>query len=178
MNSNLSRTYKFKETSGGKDIIEVSIESIDGTYAVKVKQIDGTIHEYKSCTIADAGSKLVSTIDGQRITSSVVRVQDKLSIFFDGAKKDVYIATPSYAVSEGVKEGSVITPMPCKISDVKVKNGDLVKKGQTLFILEAMKMEHVIKSPVDGIVAKVNYKVGDLVAEGKRLLVFAESATK
>ena len=64
--------------------------------------------------------------------------------------------------------------MPCKISTVIVKVGDTVKKGQVLIILEAMKMEHVIKSPQDGVVSKVYYIVGDLVEEGKNLVAFEE----
>lgn len=69
-------------------------------------------------------------------------------------------------------DGSLVTPMPCKISQVNVKPGDVVKKGQTLIILEAMKMEHVMKSPVDGTIDQVNYDVGEMVGEGKKLVTF------
>jgi 3-methylcrotonyl-CoA carboxylase alpha subunit len=68
--------------------------------------------------------------------------------------------------------------MPCKISAVNVKAGDNVTKGQTLLVLEAMKMEHVIKSPKDGVISKVFYKVGDIVGEGKNLVSFVEEADK
>jgi 3-methylcrotonyl-CoA carboxylase alpha subunit len=64
--------------------------------------------------------------------------------------------------------------MPCKISQVNVKAGQSVKKGQNLIVLEAMKMEHVIRAPLDGIVERVNYKMGDLVGEGKTLVTFAD----
>ena len=66
--------------------------------------------------------------------------------------------------------------MPCKISQINVKQGDVVKKGQALVILEAMKMEHVIRSPVDGQIKKVFYKVNDLVGQGKQLVSFEESS--
>ena len=52
------------------------------------------------------------------------------------------------------------------------KAGDEVKKGQTLIILEAMKMEHSCKSPIDGVVSEVLYEVGDMVGEGKPVLRF------
>jgi 3-methylcrotonyl-CoA carboxylase alpha subunit len=51
-----------------------------------------------------------------------------------------------------------------------VKPGDQVSKGAPLVVLEAMKMEHVIKAPTDGTIEKVFFKVGDTVAEGKALL--------
>jgi 3-methylcrotonyl-CoA carboxylase alpha subunit len=71
--------------------------------------------------------------------------------------------------------------MPSKISHVHISVGDKVKIGQPLMILEAMKMEvkfnfikkqHIIKSPKDGVIKKINYKVNELVGEGKVLVVF------
>ena len=61
-------------------------------------------------------------------------------------------------------------PMPGKIVDVKVKVGDAVKKGQTILVLEAMKMENEICAPQDGTVATVECSVGDSVETGKVLV--------
>ena len=61
-------------------------------------------------------------------------------------------------------------PMPGKIVDVKVKVGDAVKKGQTVLVLEAMKMENEICAPQDGTVATVECSVGDSVETGKVLV--------
>ena len=61
-------------------------------------------------------------------------------------------------------------PMPGKIVDVKVKVGDAVKKGQTVLVLEAMKMENEICAPQDGTVATVECAVGDSVETGKVLV--------
>ena len=58
-------------------------------------------------------------------------------------------------------------PMPGKIVDVKVKVGDAVKKGQTVLVLEAMKMENEICAPQDGTVATVECAAGDSVESGK-----------
>ena len=60
---------------------------------------------------------------------------------------------------------------------VMVKPGDKVARGAPLIVLEAMKMEHTIVAPADGIVASVNFAVGERVAEGADLvdLVDAES---
>lgn len=84
--------------------------------------------------------------------------------------------TPNYILGSGenVGAGSVKTPMPCKISQVFVKPGQVIKQGDTLIVLEAMKMEHVIKAPVAGTIDQVLYTVGDLVAENKNLVTFAD----
>jgi biotin carboxyl carrier protein len=58
------------------------------------------------------------------------------------------------------KSGQVMAPMPGKIVSIDVKPGDLIKKGQDILILEAMKMENRIKSPVDGVVKSVNVREG------------------
>lgn len=57
----------------------------------------------------------------------------------------------------------VKSPMPGNIIDIKVKAGDKVSKGQTLIILEAMKMENDIPAPVDGVVDAVLVNKGDAV---------------
>lgn len=64
---------------------------------------------------------------------------------------------------------SVNAPMPGNILDVKVKPGDSVKAGDTLLILEAMKMENEISAPQDGTVASVDVRKGDVVDSGALL---------
>lgn len=64
---------------------------------------------------------------------------------------------------------SVNAPMPGNILDVKVKPGDSVKAGDTLLILEAMKMENEISAPQDGTIASVDVRKGDVVDSGALL---------
>ena len=73
------------------------------------------------------------------------------------------VAAPAGAVS-------VTAPMPGNILDVKVKAGDSVKAGDTLLILEAMKMENEISAPQDGTIASVNVRKGDVVNSGDLLI--------
>lgn len=68
------------------------------------------------------------------------------------------------------KEGDVSVGMTGTIVDVLVKEGDAVKKGQALFISEAMKMESEVTAPIDGVVKKVHIKSGDRVNQGELLL--------
>ena len=67
----------------------------------------------------------------------------------------------------------VKAPMPGTILDVKVKAGDVVKGGQTLCVLEAMKMENEIPAPKDGTVAQVVVTKGASVNAGDALVILA-----
>ena len=63
--------------------------------------------------------------------------------------------------------------MPGKVLAVQVAPGASVKRGQLLMVIEAMKMEHAIAAPSDGVVEAVNFGAGDLVEEGALLVAFA-----
>ena len=80
-------------------------------------------------------------------------------------------AAPAAPAAPAGAAGSVTVtaPMPGNILDVKVKAGDSVKAGDTLLILEAMKMENEISAPQDGTVASVNVRKGDVVNSGDLL---------
>jgi len=75
------------------------------------------------------------------------------------------------ASAEPVSEGAILAPMPGKIMAVRVKEGDIVSKGDILVILEAMKMENEVIAQRDGIVKEVKVKVGDSVDKGTVLMV-------
>lgn len=66
----------------------------------------------------------------------------------------------------------ISAPMPGLILDLKVKEGDEVKKGDTLLILEAMKMENIIKSPRDGIVKTIKVSLQQSVEKNQVLIQF------
>jgi len=75
------------------------------------------------------------------------------------------------AVQQNVSGQPVKAPMPGTILDVKVNQGAAVKKGDVLFILEAMKMENEITAPVDGVVAQISTSKGSSVNTGDLLAV-------
>ena len=77
------------------------------------------------------------------------------------------LAQAGSAQEEG---GRLTAPMPGKVVSFAVKAGDKVTKGQALAVMEAMKMEHTIAAPRDGVVAELLYAPGDQVAEGEELL--------
>jgi 3-methylcrotonyl-CoA carboxylase alpha subunit len=66
--------------------------------------------------------------------------------------------------------GRLTAPMPGKVVSFAVKAGDSVKRGQALAVMDAMKMEHTIAAPIDGVVEELLYAPGDQVVEGAELL--------
>ena len=70
-----------------------------------------------------------------------------------------------------VEAGGLIAPMPGKVIDLKVKVGTKVKKGDTLVILEAMKMEHQVKASEDGKVTKLLVKKDEQLENGALLMI-------
>jgi 3-methylcrotonyl-CoA carboxylase alpha subunit len=74
--------------------------------------------------------------------------------------------------------GRLTAPMPGRVVQLFVTAGEVVRRGQALLVIEAMKMEHTIAAPYDGTVAAVPYAVGDLVEEGVELIQLAAPAEK
>lgn len=68
-------------------------------------------------------------------------------------------------------DGTIVSPMPGKIFKLLVKKGDAVKTGQELVVLEAMKMEHAMRSPCDGNITELKIAVGELVEAGQVLAI-------
>ncbi len=75
------------------------------------------------------------------------------------------------AAKPAAAKGGVKSPLPGVILDIKVKEGDVVKKGQTVIILEAMKMENSINADRDGKIASIKVSKGESVLEGTDLVI-------
>ncbi len=73
-------------------------------------------------------------------------------------------------------DGDMLSPMPGKIIKVLVKKGDFVKKGDSLLIMEAMKMEHVIRANEDGQVDSLFHTEGEIVEGGVPLILLAKKS--
>mgnify|MGYP003455295841 FL=1 len=80
-------------------------------------------------------------------------------------------AAPVAKPAAGGAKSGVKSPLPGVILDIKVNVGDEVKKGQTLIILEAMKMENSINADKDGKIAAINVSKGESVLEGTDLII-------
>ena len=122
----------------------------------------------------DTGGDLTATLDGRRLRVTMVRQGDVITILHQGAQYRIEHMDPARrADSESGAAGGLTAPMPGRVTLVSVSEGDSVQRGDTLLILEAMKMEHSIIAPADGVVERLHYGQGDLVDEGAELLVLS-----
>jgi biotin carboxyl carrier protein len=87
-------------------------------------------------------------------------------------KFDILLEKMGMNSNAGAKVNHVRAPMPGLIIQLKVKDGDHVKAGDTLLILEAMKMENIIKAPGDAIVRSVKVTMGEGVEKNQVLIEF------
>ncbi len=115
-------------------------------------------------------------LDGADVFATVVLRGEDLHVFRDGA---VYVLRLHDAVAHaqddaGDHGGGLTAPMPGKIISISVKAGDVVKSGDALLVMEAMKMEHTILAPADGTVQEVFFSVGDQVTDGVELIAIGE----
>ena len=113
---------------------------------------------------------------GQRLRVSVYADGETCHVFSArGATQIVAVDLLAHAGEAHAEAGRLTAPMPGKVLSFAVKAGDKVGKGQALAVMEAMKMEHTIFAPGDGVVAELLFAAGDQVAEGAELLTLAAS---
>jgi 3-methylcrotonyl-CoA carboxylase alpha subunit len=113
-------------------------------------------------------------LDGQRWLLQTYRRGEVVHVF--GAMGATQITEIDLLAHAGVAQhesGRLTAPMPGKVVSFLVKAGDTVSRGQALAVMEAMKMEHTIAAPADGVVAEILYAPGDQVLEGAELLTMA-----
>lgn len=85
---------------------------------------------------------------------------------------DILLDKLGFSDLNSARISEIKAPMPGLVLKVFVNKGDVVKKGDKLFVLEAMKMENIIKAPADVTVEKTLIKPGDKVEKGQILMLF------
>jgi propionyl-CoA carboxylase alpha chain len=112
-------------------------------------------------------------IDGQRRRVRITRAGERLVV--QGPHGDLeLVEKPRFEPPGGAEvSGGFVAAMPGKVLELRVKAGDAVKAGETLVVLEAMKMEHPMRATEDGVVNEVCVSEGDQVEAGTVLLVVA-----
>jgi len=127
--------------------------------------------------IAIVGPGVVQvTADGRRETVYVAGPPTDRWVFWNGRVFRLDVSTRESARRRGDRGGTrqtVTAPMPAKVVAINVKQGDAVKKGDTVVLLEAMKMELPVRASGDGVVAAVRCAPGDLVQADAPLVEFA-----
>ncbi|MFQ5348686.1 MAG: biotin/lipoyl-containing protein, partial [Rhodothalassiaceae bacterium] len=120
-------------------------------------------------------------IDGEGVTIEVDRLSLGYRLMSRGASVRVMVLEPHVAALmplmpepvDGGRAGTLTCPMPGLVVSVAVAPGDEVKAGQALVVVEAMKMENILRAERDGVVAKVNVKPGDSLAVDDVIIEFA-----
>ncbi len=127
-------------------------------------------------------------LDGDVIDAIVDGHQQRIALAIDGTQFTLF--TPEHQLNFsllqpdiGIEEADVTgtgfkAPMHGTIVDILVQPGEQVSAGETILIMEAMKMEHAIKAPVDGKVTEVFFGIGDLVDSGNELVGFEALASE
>jgi 3-methylcrotonyl-CoA carboxylase alpha subunit len=112
-------------------------------------------------------------VDVHSYAVSALKGQEAHLFTAQAATKIIVIDTFLQLAASTAAAGRLTAPMPGKVVSFAVKAGDAIKAGQTLAVMEAMKMEHTIAAPKDGTVTELLYAPGDQVAEGAELLTLA-----
>jgi len=137
----------------------------DGALQLRVGDVSGPLVFSKGAQGIDlqfAGQRLSATVYTQGEVDHVFTAR--------GATQITAIDLLAHAGESHTEGGRLSAPMPGKILSFSVKAGDKVTKGQPLAVMEAMKMEHTIAAPADGVVEELMYAPGDQVSEGAELL--------
>ncbi len=140
----------------------------DGALSLSVGDASGLLVFVKTAQGTDV------QFTGQRSIAMVYRQGEVAHVFAAAGATQITVIDRLAHAGQGPTEGGRLTaPMPGKVVSFGVKAGDKVVKGQPLAVMEAMKMEHTIAAPADGVVEELLYAPGDQVAEGAELLKLA-----
>ena len=156
-------------------------------------EFHGVAHAVQLTRQHDGGLQL--TLDGQSAALAFERkeggaldvrygaLRDQVQVYQSGELAHVFtrwgatqilgVDTLAHAGEAQAEGGRLSAPMPGKVVSFAVQVGDAVTRGQVLAVMEAMKMEHSIAAPADGVVSELLYAPGDQVSEGAELLKLA-----
>lgn len=164
MNSDLVRNLRFERDGEAN---EVTVR-----YLAQGWHITGAGTEAHVQLVRD-DDELSIQVGDQTVTGTIVLHGEQVHVFSQGRHVELIYADPLLHAGETETEaGRLTAPMPGKIVALLVEAGQSVKKGESLLIMEAMKMEHTIAAPIDGVVKELMYLVGDQVSDGAQLLMF------
>jgi 3-methylcrotonyl-CoA carboxylase alpha subunit len=130
--------------------------------------VNGASHALSGERLPDG--RLLVRLDGRAFKARAVRSGHDWHVFYDGDYRRLSLRQELAGLDVDAGQGSLAAPMPGKIVKVMTKPGAKVAKGDALLILEAMKMEHTIAAPADGVVKEIHYGAGEQVLEGAELI--------
>nr|XP_023023429.1 methylcrotonoyl-CoA carboxylase subunit alpha, mitochondrial-like [Leptinotarsa decemlineata] len=179
VNHNHSRNIKLKF---GEKEFSTKVEFVNGEqYRISCDGGDTWQSVKGSITNQNNRSILNCSIEGNKIRCNVFQNEETLVIFDQHGKSQFMLPQPKFITDqEDTSSGSLnraVAPMPGVLDRILVKVGDAVKKGDSLFVLIAMKMEHVVKASRDAEITNVNFRVGDNVSKDAVIVQYDELET-
>jgi biotin carboxyl carrier protein len=153
-------SFELERTEDGA----LRIRSEDGDWLVDDHQLgNGRIHVLHECGSYDASLCL----DGPTVDASIAGRHFRFEVYNERDLRLMRLET----LTRGVADPEILSPMAGKIIDVPVSVGEMVSQGDSLMVIEAMKMENIIRAPHDGRVDVIDTQPGEIVEIGARLLV-------
>ncbi len=152
--------------------MDITFNYLEKLYSIKLEKlgdifkmsIGDDVYEIKDFSVS--GNTISLKLNNDLTNIYYVQSNDRLYIMVDG---EYYVFEQARAekkkteVSVSTKANLVVSPMPGLLVKIPVKIGDKVRAGETLAIVEAMKMQNELRAPADGVVKKINYKEGEQV---------------
>jgi len=124
-------------------------------------------------------STVAAVLDEERYSARWYRHGPRLHVWIGDVHEEVLIDDPRIQeFSASAATGGLTTPLPGVVSAVAVQEGQTVTAGEVLMVIEAMKMEHTIAAPYDGVVHAIHFARGDRVPEGSELLELSRAGDK
>jgi acetyl/propionyl-CoA carboxylase alpha subunit len=156
-----STAWRFAQ---GSAVVEHSAKD---EYVVRVNRDD-----YAVRVLSRSNQLLLAECQGQMQSVSVFDAHPVLHLFRDGRHVMLHVERTDDAlqVAGGTEQGSLLTPLPGTIVAVHVATGQQVARGTPLVTVEAMKMEHTLTAPYDGVVSRIAYGLTDRVQAGATLV--------
>lgn len=116
-------------------------------------------------------------VDGHQQFVTLVFQSEGMVISIDGARISYLLPSADNGSGDaGPSSNQIIAPMPGNVTACSASVGQKVLKGDTLLVMEAMKMEHTLEAPMDGVVSELSVGVGEQVEKGMILVVLSEGA--
>jgi propionyl-CoA carboxylase alpha chain len=164
----------------GEQEIRLTVKRENGVIEVRFR--DGKARASRVVSDWKPGAPVWSgTVDGHPATVQVRAIPNGFALSYRGVETRAYVYTEreaGYARLMPVRKAGdtgkqVVCPMPGLVVSIAVKEGQEVKAGETVAVVEAMKMENVLRAEIDGTVKKINAKPGDSLAVDAVILEFA-----
>ncbi|MBM3624493.1 MAG: biotin/lipoyl-binding protein, partial [Alphaproteobacteria bacterium] len=160
-------SYELRVTRSDRTLSALILCPHDGGFSLGFGDVEMSIEAQR------VGDRLSLLVDGVKHEVSTIVLDDGVIAVLRGRNYLINWLQASTTSNQGPSDDRVLAPMPATVTRVAVKSGDVVSKGETLVVVEAMKMEIALAAPHDGVIKSVDYSVGDMAKEGAELVTIA-----